>query len=271
MPGSTFLAGIAPGVTALRLPGCAPLPSMALDCPAPLQNRAIDLLIQHLPLLTELLNVSRKLEELLSLQKQLLQITEASRHAGCTGPMPPAPPAPPAGAVAPNQEAAWPAVNPEAAGAAATPQPAAAPNAAAEQGPAAVPGTGAVEETSTAPGAAAAQGTATAPNAAAEQETSTALGAAAAPETAAAAPVPVRWGPAETASRKDAAVQTAVQPAVVCAVCSASSQPSQCAPLRPPLFTPSVVSELPLPDDSSSGSEADEVLAPGRQAAVARW
>ncbi|XP_010405933.2 uncharacterized protein LOC104694408 [Corvus cornix cornix] len=121
---------------------------------------------------------------------------------------------------------------------------AAAPNVAAEQGPVAVPGT------------AAARGPTTVPNAAAEQEMSVAPDVATVPETVAAAAIPVRSGPAEMASRKEATVQTAAQPAVVCAVCSAASQPSQSSPLHPPLFAPSI-SELPLPDDSSSGSEAD--------------
>ncbi|XP_068891831.1 testis-specific gene A8 protein-like [Aphelocoma coerulescens] len=116
-----------------------------------------------------------------------------------------------------------------------------------------------------APAEAAARGSAMELNAAAEQETSAALGTAATPETAAAAAVPVRSGPAEMASRKEAAVQTAVQPTVVCAVCSGSSES---VPLHPSLFATSV-SELPLPDDSSSGSEADEVLALGRKAAIA--
>ncbi|XP_039424820.1 predicted GPI-anchored protein 58 [Corvus cornix cornix] len=98
-PGSNFLAGVAPGVTAPRLPGCGPLPSLALGCCAPLQNRAIDLLIQHLPLLTELTNISRKLEDLHSLQKQLPRTPEAPRRAGSTGPTLPAPPA---GAAAPK-------------------------------------------------------------------------------------------------------------------------------------------------------------------------
>ncbi|XP_048185173.1 testis-specific gene A8 protein-like [Corvus hawaiiensis] len=176
----------------------------------------------------------------------------------------PTPPAPPAGAVAPNQEMAWPAANPEAAllrenpeAAAATERRpgAAAPGTAAEHGPATVPSAAGEHET----GAVLA---ATAPNAARVQETIAAPSAAVAPEMAAAASVPVWSGLAKTASCKEAAVQTAAQP-TVCTVCSASSELSQSAPLRPFLFAPST-SELPLPDDSSSGSEADEVLAPGR-------
>ncbi|XP_039404506.1 uncharacterized protein LOC120409660 [Corvus cornix cornix] len=56
-PGSN-LAGVAPGVPAPGLPGCAPLPSLALDCSAQSQNRTMDLLMQHLPFLTELPNLS---------------------------------------------------------------------------------------------------------------------------------------------------------------------------------------------------------------------
>ncbi|XP_041892642.1 testis-specific gene A8 protein-like [Corvus kubaryi] len=113
---------------------------------------------------------------------------------------------------------------------------------------------------------------ATAPNVAAVRETAAvpaaAPGAAVAPESAAAS-VPTRSELAEMASRKETAVKTAAQPAAVCPVCSGSGELSQSAlPPRTFLFTPSTP-KLPLPDDSSSGSEADEVLAPGRQAAVA--
>ncbi|XP_041900283.1 endogenous retrovirus group K member 113 Gag polyprotein-like [Corvus kubaryi] len=169
----------------------------------------------------------------------------------------PAPPAPPAEDAAPNQEAARPAANPEvvlprenpeAAAAAERQLGRAAPNAAGDHERGAV--------------------TSAALSMAAEQGPSMAPSAAVAPETAAAVPGPARSGLPETAPCKEAAVQTAAQPAAVCAVCSASSELSQSAPLRPFLFTPST-SELPLPDDSSSDSEADEVLAPGRQAAVA--
>ncbi|XP_041879995.1 testis-specific gene A8 protein-like isoform X2 [Corvus kubaryi] len=176
---------------------------------------------------------------------------------------------PPAGDAAPNQEAAQPAANPEvalpqenpeAAAAAERWLGAAAPNAAGERE------TGAVS--AAAPSAGTEQVTSTVLSTAVEQGPSAVPGAAVAPETAAAAPVPARSGPADTTSHKEAAVQTAAQPTVVCAFCSGSSKLSQSAPLRPSLFAPSV-SELPLPDDSLSGSEADEVLPPGCQAAVA--
>ncbi|XP_068856563.1 nematocyst expressed protein 3-like [Aphelocoma coerulescens] len=217
-PGCPFLAGVAPGVTAQRLPGCGPLPSLALDDSASLQNRAIELLIQHLPLLTELPNISRKLEDLLSLQEQLLQITKVPCRAGCAGPAPPAPPAPPTGDAVPNKGAARLAANPEVAlpqenleaAVAAERRPgAAAPNAAGERETASV--------SAAARNAAAEQGPGAAPNTATKQGPAAAPGAAVAPETTAAAPVPVRSGLAETASHKEAAVQTAAQPIAVCA------------------------------------------------------
>ncbi|KAM4784326.1 LOW QUALITY PROTEIN: rho GTPase-activating protein 8-like [Cyanocitta cristata] len=104
------LAGIALGMSAPRLPGCGPLPSLALDCSVQSQNQAIDLLIQHLPLLAELPNLSRRMEDLFSLLEQ--RMPEPPCRAGRAEP---APPAPPAGDVAPNQEAVRPAANPEAA------------------------------------------------------------------------------------------------------------------------------------------------------------
>ncbi|XP_068865146.1 mRNA decay activator protein ZFP36L3-like isoform X1 [Aphelocoma coerulescens] len=178
-------------------------------------------------------------------------------------------PALPAGATAPNQGAVWPAANPEVA----LPRENTEVDAAAERRPgAAVPkaarGRETAADSAAAPNAAAEQGPSMALNAAVEQKMNTALGMAVAPEMAAAASIPVQSGPAETASCKEAAVQAAAQPGVVCAVCSGSSELSQSPPLRPPLFAPSI-SELPLPDDSSLGSEADEVLALGRKATVA--
>ena len=134
-PGSGLLAGVAPGVTPPGLPGYAPLPSLALDCSAKPQNRDMDLFMQHLPFLSELPNLSRRMEDLLSLLER--------RMPEPAPPAPPAPPPPDAGAAAPSRETARPAAkpgtalprgNPEAA-AAAERRAGAAAGAAAENGP----------------------------------------------------------------------------------------------------------------------------------------
>ncbi|XP_041892118.1 uncharacterized protein LOC121668410 [Corvus kubaryi] len=294
-PGSN-LAGVAPGVPLPGLPGCAPLPSLALDCSAQSQNRTMDLFMQHLPFLAELRNLSRRMEDLLSLlERRLPEPAPQAAPAPDVSSAPPAPPPPEAGAAAPSRETAQPAAkpetalpqeNPEAAAAAAERwEEAAAPGEPAENGPAAAPGASVENRPAVAPGASAerrpetaapsapgeretAAEVATAPNVAAVWETAAAPGAAVAPESASAS-VPARSDLAEMASRKETAVKTAAQPAAVCPVCSGSGELSQSAsPPRTFLFPPSTP-KLPLPDDSLSGSEADEVLAPGRQAAVA--
>ena len=102
VPGWTPLADVAPDSAVhasamLRMPRCGSLPSVASDCSAEAQNQAVDLLIWHLPLLTELPNVSQQLVELLSLQMQLLQLPETPHRTGLAGPAPPV-------RVAPNPE-----------------------------------------------------------------------------------------------------------------------------------------------------------------------
>ncbi|XP_031955796.1 testis-specific gene A8 protein-like [Corvus moneduloides] len=135
-------------------------------------------------------------------------------------------PPPEAGDAAPSRETAWPAAkpgtalpreNPEAAVAAERRAEVAAPEASAENGPAVAPGASVEHRPETvvlsAPGERETAAEAvTAPNVAAVRETAAAPGAAIAPESAAAS-VPARSDLAETASRKETAVQTAAQPA----------------------------------------------------------
>ncbi|XP_041877103.1 transcription initiation factor TFIID subunit 4-like isoform X2 [Corvus kubaryi] len=278
-PGSN-LVGVAPGVPPPELPGCAPMPSLALDCSAQSQNRGMDPFMQHLPFLAELRNLSQRMEDLLSLLER--RMPEPAPQAAPAPAVPPAPPPPEAGAAAPSRETAQPAAkpgtalpreNPEVVAAAERRAEAAAPGAPAENGPAEAPGASAERRPEmAAPSAPGERETAaeaaTAPNVAAVRETAAAPGAAVAPESAAAS-VAARSELAETASRKETAVKTAAQPAAVCPVCSGSGELSQSASHPRTFLFPPSTPKLPLPDDSSSGSEADEVLAPGRQAAVA--
>ncbi|XP_041884051.1 skin secretory protein xP2-like [Corvus kubaryi] len=246
-PGSN-LAGVAPGVPPPELPGYGPLPSLALDCSAQSQNRTMDPFMQHLPFLAELRNLSRRMEDLLSLlERRMPEPAPQAAPAPAVPPAPPAAPPPEAGDAAPSRETARPAAKPgialprenaEAAAAAERRAEAAAPGAPAENGPAAAPGASAERRPETAAPSApgereTAAEAAAAPNAAAVRETSAAPtaapGAAVVPESAAASE-PARSDLAETASRKETAVKTAAQPAAVCAVCSGSGELSQSAP-----------------------------------------
>ncbi|XP_039411473.1 transcription initiation factor TFIID subunit 4-like [Corvus cornix cornix] len=91
-PGSN-LAGVSPGMPAPGLPGYGPLPSLALDCSAQSQNRTMDLFMQHLPFLAELRNLSRRMEDLLSLVER--RMPEPAPQVAPAPAVPSAPPAPP--------------------------------------------------------------------------------------------------------------------------------------------------------------------------------